>query len=99
MAFPIAGFFAALSPWIARFFVAKAGLLFASFLGRLGIVLATNELAIEPLVNLVVSKWATLPGNLQCWLGLFGVTKAASVMLSGMTLMSAKKLFFARSSS
>lgn len=87
----------ALGPWIARFFMAKAVLMFAGFLARLGLVIATNELAMEPLTNLVLSKWASMPGTMQCWLSLFGVTKAVSVMLSAGTLLSAKQIFFAKS--
>lgn len=90
---------AALGPWITRFFMAKAGLMFAGFLGRLGLVIATNEIAMEPLTDLVLSRWATLPGDMQCWLGLFGVTKAVSIMLSALTLISAKRVFFAKSES
>lgn len=94
----ITAFLAALGPWIARFFMAKAVLMVAGFLGRLGLVLATNEFAVEPLVDMVIAKYASLPGSLQCWLGVFGVMKAVSVMLSGLTLISAKQVFFAKSS-
>ncbi|MFT4178272.1 MAG: DUF2523 family protein [Thermomonas sp.] len=92
----LAALLAALGPWISRFFMAKGAMMFAGFLGRLGIVIGTNELAMEPLTNLVVSKWATMPASMQCWLALFGVTKAVSIMLSAMTLISAKKLFFSK---
>lgn len=92
----IGALLAALAPWITRFFLAKGVLMFAGFLGRLGIVLATNELAIEPLTNLVINKWASMPGDMQCWLGLLGVTKAVSIMISAMTLITAKRLFFAK---
>lgn len=95
----LAPLLAALGPWITRFFMAKAALMFAGFMGRLGLVIATNELAFEPLTNLVLSKWATLPGSMQCWLALFGVTKAVSIFLSATTLISAKKIFFAKSES
>lgn len=94
-----AAFLAALGPWISRFFMAKAGLMFAGFLGRLGLVIATNEIAFEPLTNLVLSRWATLPADMQCWLGLFGVTKAVSIMLSASTLIMGKRVFFAKAES
>ena len=93
----LAPLLAALAPWITRFFIAKGALMFAGFLGRLGLVMATNEFAMEPLTQLVLSRWASLPGNMQCWLALFGVTKAVSIMLSAMTLITAKKVFFAKS--
>ncbi len=70
--------------------------MFAGFLGRLGLVIATNEMVTEPLTTMILNKWVTLPGNMQCWLGLFGVTKAVSIMISGMTLIAAKRVFFAK---
>lgn len=88
----------ALGPWIARFIMAKGVLLFAGFLGRLGLVIATNEFAIQPLIDLTVSKWSTIPSTMQCWLSLFGVTKAVSVMLSAAVLIAAKHLFFSKKS-
>lgn len=90
----IAAVFAALGPWITRFFMAKAVLMVAGFMGRLGVVLATNEFAMEPLTDMVISKYASLPAGLQCWLGTFGVLKAVSVMLSGLTLIQVKNVFF-----
>lgn len=92
----LAALLAALGPWISRFFMARAGLMFAGFLGRLGLVIATNEIAMQPLTDLVLSRWATLPADMQCWLGLFGVTKAVSIMLSAGTLITGKRLFFAK---
>lgn len=97
MALPVlAPLLAALAPWITRFFMIKGVLLVGGFLGRLGLVLATNEFAMEPLINMIMAKWQTIPPSLQCWLALFGVTKAASIMVSGLTLISAKRVFFAK---
>lgn len=87
---------AALGPWISRFLLAKGAMMFAGFLGNLGLVIAVNKYAYEPLTNLVLSKWSTLPGSMQCWFGVFGVNQAISIMLSAMTLITAKKIFFSK---
>ncbi|MBD9368380.1 DUF2523 family protein [Xanthomonas sp. XNM01] len=87
---------AALGPWIMRFFAAKAVIMVAGFLGRLGLVIATNEFAVQPLIDHAVSAWNTIPAQWQCWFGLFGITKAAGIMVSALTLISAKKVFFAK---
>lgn len=97
MALPLAGLFVALGPWITRFFMAKAALMFAGFLGRVGLVLATNELVMQPLIDSVIARWQTIPAGLQCWLSLVGVTQAAGVILTGVSLLSAKRVFFAKS--
>lgn len=98
LAIPIVGsIFAALSPWIMRFFAAKAVLMFAGFMGRVGLVLATNEVVMEPLIDLVTSKWLTLPASMQCWMATFGIVKAASVLVSGMSLIAAKSVFLQKS--
>lgn len=88
---------AALGPWIMRFFAAKAVIMFAGFLGRLGIVIATNEFAVQPLIEHAITAWNAIPPQFQCWFGLFGVTKAAGIIVSALTLITAKKLFFAKS--
>lgn len=92
----LAALLAALGPWITRFFMAKAVVMVAGFLGRLGLVIATNEFAMEPLIEHVTTMWMQIPASWQCWFGLFGVTKAAGIMVSALTLISAKKLFFAK---
>ncbi|MEN4903351.1 hypothetical protein [Luteimonas sp. TWI1437] len=88
---------AALGPWIARFFFMKGALLFTSFLGRIGLVLATNEFVMEPLIDHVTRAWNAIPSDWQCWFGLLGVTKMASIMVTGMSLLGAKRVFFSKS--
>lgn len=92
----LAALFAALGPWISRFFMLKGATMFAGFLGRLGLVLATNEFVMEPLMDHVIAAWTRIPTEYQCWLALFGVTKAASIIVSGLTLLGAKRVFFAK---
>lgn len=89
---------AVLGPWIMRFFAAKAVIMVAGFLGRLGLVLATNEFAVQPLIDHAVTAWSSIPPDFQCWIAAFGVTRAASIMVSGLTLIAAKRVFFAKSS-
>ncbi len=90
--------FAVLGPWIARFFAAKAIVMFAGFLGRLGVVLATNEFLMQPLIDYTMSMWMNIPAEWQCWFSLFGVTKAAGIYVSGTTVLAAKHVFFAKRS-
>ncbi|WP_101927662.1 MULTISPECIES: hypothetical protein [Luteimonas] len=92
----LAAFFAAVGPWIARFMMVKGVLIVAGFMARLGVVLATNEFAMEPLIEHVTTMWMTIPAGMQCWLSLLGVTKVASIMVTGMTLIGFKRVFIAR---
>lgn len=92
----IAAILAALGPWITRFFLAKSALMFAGFLGRLGLVLATDEFATQPLVDHAINAWSMIPNQYLCWFGAFGVTRALSICLSALTLITAKKVFFAK---
>lgn len=87
---------AAIGPWILRFFASNAVRAFAWFLARLGIVIATTHLVSEPVINLVVSKFALIPSEMSCWLGTFGILKAASVLLSAAGLSAGKRMFFAK---
>jgi hypothetical protein len=68
------------------------------FLARIGLVFATNELAMEPLVEKTTQFWGTMPPQFQCWMGAVGIVEAASIMLSGLTLIAAKRVFFSKAS-
>lgn len=92
----ISAVFGALGPWIMRFFAAKAVIMLAGFLGRLGLVIATNEFAVEPLIDHAMTAWNAIPGDWQCWFALLGITKAAGIMVSALTLIAAKQVFFAK---
>lgn len=98
MAWPVAAVFTALGPWIGRFLMVKGVLLVAGFLGRLGLVLATNEFVMEPLIDYAISAWNAIPADFQCWFALLGITKLAGIIVSGLTLIAAKRVFFAKSS-
>lgn len=86
----------AIGPWLVKFFASNAVRMFGWFLARLGIVIATTHFAVEPIVNLVVAKFSVIPSGMGCWLGVFGVLKAASVLLSAAGLSAGKKLFFSK---
>ena len=88
---------AVIGPWITRFFMAKAALMFAGFLGRVGLFVATNELIFEPVLEHITQAWFTIPPAWQCWFSLIGVVQVASILVTGMTLLSVKQVFFAKS--
>lgn len=92
----LAALFAALGPWIARFFMLKGVLMFSGFLGRLGIVLATNEFVMQPLIQHAINAWSQIPGDMQCWLSIVGVVKVASIIVTGTSLLGAKRVFFSK---
>lgn len=93
----ITALLSAIGPWVMRFFAAKAVIMVAGFFARIGLVLATNEFVMQPLIDHATTAWGGIPAQWQCWFALFGVTKAAGVMVSGLTLISLKKVFFAKS--
>lgn len=93
----LAELLAALGPWIMRFMAAHAIAMFAKFLARLGLAIATNEMVIQPLIDHAVSAWSSIPAEWQCWFATFGITKAAGIMVSGLTLITAKRVFLTKS--
>ena len=92
----LAGLLGAIGPWFFNLMKEKGPKLFASFLGSLGLVIVTNELLMDNVVDVATSAWGGIPGNFACWLGAVGVTKMASICLSALTLLGAKKLFFGK---
>lgn len=94
----VSAILAAAMPWITRFLIAKGALILAAFLGRIGLVIATNEVIMEPLLAHIMSAWGSLPSEFTCWMALLGVTKVASIIVSALTLLSIKQIFLAKSS-
>ncbi len=94
----IAPILAALSPWITRIFMAKGVLLLAGFMGRLGLVLATNEILIQPAIDAIMNMWMSVPAKMTCWLQTFGVTKVASILVSTLTIVAVQRVFLGKSS-
>ena len=95
----IAAILEALAPWISRYLMGKAALWVASLLGRLGLVIATDKFAMQPLIDHAINAWSMIPNQYLCWFDAFGVTKALSIMLSASALIGAKKVFFAKAPS
>lgn len=92
----LAELLAALGPWIARFFAAKALVMVVGFLGRIGLVLMTDKFVMKPLIDAAVNAFNAIPPEFQCWFGAIGLTQMASVMVSGLTIISAKRVFFGK---
>lgn len=88
---------AILGPWIMRFFAVKGVLMVGGFLSRIGLVLMTDKMVVQPLIDAAMQAWATVPPEFQCWFGAIGVTKMASIMVSALTLIAAKRVFFGKS--
>jgi len=93
----LATLLAVLGPWIVRFAQMYLVQIVVSFLGRLGILIATNEMIIQPLIDHATNAWNGIPPAWQCWFNLLGINKAASIMVSFMTLIMVKKIFFVKS--
>ncbi|ASK92184.1 hypothetical protein KWH04_23655 [Xanthomonas campestris pv. trichodesmae] len=87
---------AVLGPWITRFFAAKAVIMVAGFFGRLGLVLMTDKFVMEPMIEAATNAFHAIPAEFQCWFGVIGVTQMCSVVVSGLTLISAKRVFFGK---
>lgn len=90
--------FAVLGPWIMRFLAVKGVIMAAGFLGRIGIVLMTSEMVVKPLLEAAKNAWSAFPAEYSCWLNTFGVLQMASIMISGLTLIVGKRVFFGKSS-
>lgn len=87
---------AVLGPWIMRFFAVKGVLMVTGFLSRIGVVLMTDKLVIQPMIDAAMNAWGAVPGEFQCWFSAIGITKMASIMVSALTLISAKRIFFGK---
>jgi len=92
----LAELLAILGPWIMRFFAVKGVLMVAGFLGRLGIVLMTDRMVVKPALDAIMNAMGAMPAEFSCWFGAVGITEAVSICVSGLTLITAKKIFFGK---
>ena len=62
----------------------------------LGLSYATNELAVEPLLQAISGNMAGVPGTLAQWLDFFGFDNVISILASGYTMLAVKQVFLAK---
>lgn len=77
---------------------AEAGKAVVKVLGFLGLSLATNELAIEPIMDNVAGWFGAIPGDLTVWLGALGIDKVASILISAYLVSGISRVFLRKAS-
>lgn len=76
--------------------LAVKGVLFVvRIMGLLGIAFATNEYAIEPLLNQIESSYAGMPATITQWIEAFGISEVASLIVTAYTIAGAQRVFIA----
>lgn len=93
----IAELLAILGPWIMRFFAVKGLMMVAGFLGRIGLVLMTDKMVVKPLIDAAMNAWGAIPAEFGCWFAAIGITEMASILVSSLTLIVGKRVFFGKS--
>lgn len=88
----IAGVVAAFSRVIAT----RAGMWVVSVLGFLGLSLATQTVAMGPIMQQVSSHMSGVGGDLARWMGVLNLDNYVSVALSAYTVGAVKRAFLAR---
>lgn len=99
MPFPLlaAGGAAALVGTIFRYlFLAHLGAFILRAMAVIGLTFVTNEVIVEPLLLMVQSNAAGMPGQLAGWLDAFGIDNVISIVCSAYTLLATKKLFLGK---
>ena len=95
----LAELLAILGPWIMRFFAVKGVLMVAGFLGRIGVVLMTDRMLVQPALDAIMRAMGSIPPEFNCWFGAVGIKEAVSICVSGITLITAKRVFFGKKES
>lgn len=101
MPLPLAGVAAsALAPllqqvfrWFVFSMAAKAVL---KIMAHFGVALATNKLLIQPLLDMVVSKWHSMPVELSQWLGALGIDVVVSILISAYSIEGLSRVFLVK---
>lgn len=90
---------AILGPWIMRFFAVKGVIMVAGFLARIGVVLMTDRMVVQPALDAIMNAMGAMPPEFNCWFGVIGIKEAVSICVSGITLITANKIFFGKKES
>jgi len=80
----------------SRLVSTRAGMWVATALGALGLSLATHEIAMGPIMNMVRSSASGIPADLAQWLGVLQVDRYITIVLSAFTAGAVKRAFLAR---
>lgn len=81
---------------LSRLVSTRAGMWIATALGALGLSLATHEIAMGPIMNMVRSSASGIPADLAQWLGVLQVDRYITIVLSAFTAGAVKRAFLAR---
>lgn len=77
-------------------FLAHLGAFVFRLFAVLGLSWATNELAVEPLLQAIQGNMAGIPSTLAAWLDAFGFDNVISILASGYTMLAVKQVFLSR---
>ena len=92
----LAPLIAAVMAALSRLFASRLGIWLATALGALGLSLATQEVAMGPIMNMVQSSAAGIPAQLAQWLGVLNVDRYITMVLSAFTAGAVKRAFLVR---
>lgn len=92
----LAPLIAAIVAGFSRLVATRAGMWVVSVLGFLGLSIATQEVAMGPIMGQVASHMAGVGGDLARWMGVLQLDRYVSVCLSAYTVGTVKRAFLAR---
>lgn len=76
--------------------VAKGAAIIARIFIVLGIALFTNELIVQPILDMIQGNAAGIPQQLRQWLSAFGIDRVISIIATAYMLLMAKRVFLGR---
>lgn len=92
-----AGGLAALLTQLFRYlFLAHIASFIARALGVLGLAWFTNEVIVDPVLDMIRNSAGGVPADLAAWLDAFGIDEVISIVASAYTLLSAKRVFLGK---
>lgn len=92
----LATLIAAVMAAFSRLMASRLGIWIATALGALGLSLATHEIAMGPIMNMVRSSASGIPADLAQWLGVLQIDRYMTIVLSAYTAGAVKRAFLAK---
>ncbi|MEZ0470075.1 hypothetical protein [Luteimonas salinilitoris] len=76
--------------------LAKGAAIVARILGVLGLAFFTNELVIQPVMNMIQNTAGGIPAELRVWLSALAIDKVISIVCTAYLVLAGKRVLLGR---
>lgn len=85
-----------LATWVSKLILTNGVRWVIKIFTGLGIGYVSYAMVLQPLLDLAIGKWQSMPGSVAQWLGALGIDVALSIIISAYGFKGAERLLLTR---